>query len=188
MALVQVRGVGHLLEDQEEVAAFLERHGVRHRRWRALPASARPLDDAGKQAILEHYARELGAEKEERGYVAADVVALAPTTPGLDEICAKFDREHTHDDDEVRLVVSGHGTFTVRGSADEAIDITMGPGDYIVVPRDRRHWFTLLADRSIVAVRLFKDHSGWTPRYAGAGTGETGIAPAALARVFGVGS
>ncbi|MBI3722376.1 cupin domain-containing protein [bacterium] len=143
------------------------------------------LTDEQKSVILDVYSREIDEAKKEGGYVAADVVALAPDNPKLDEICAKFDKEHTHDEDEVRFVVSGHGTFTVRGLKDEAIDITMGPGDYISVPRDRRHWFTLLADKTIVAVRVFQDTKGWTPHYAGTGTGPTEISPAELESAFG---
>lgn len=191
MALVRVRGDDRTLEDRDAVSEFLAGHDVVYRRWgtERVPAALRTssLDEAGKRRVLELYANEIGEEEEARGYVAADVVSLAKDNPKLDEICAKFDKEHTHDDDEVRFVVSGHGTFTVRGRAGEAIDITMGPGDYIVVPRDRRHWFTLLADRTIVAVRLFKDHAGWTPRYAGTGTGPTEIPNPILRRVFGGG-
>jgi 1,2-dihydroxy-3-keto-5-methylthiopentene dioxygenase len=188
MALVQVRGKRELIEDRSEIEGFLGEHGIHYRRWgtERVPTALRrsSLDEAQKVRVLELYAPEIAAEKEERGYVAADVVSLAPDNPKLDEICAKFDKEHTHDDDEVRFVVSGHGTFTVRGHGAEAIDIAMGPGDFIVVPRDRRHWFTLLPDRTIVAVRLFKDSSGWTPRYAGTGTGPAEIATERLARTF----
>ena len=188
MALVHVRGGREVIEERSAIEGFLEGHGVHYRRWgtERVPAALRrsSLGDAEKARVLEFYAREIAAEKEERGYVAADVVSLAPDNPKLDEICARFDKEHTHDDDEVRFVVSGHGTFTVRGNGAEAIDIAMGPGDFIVVPRDRRHWFTLLGDRTIVAVRLFKDSSGWTPRYAGNGTGPAEIEATTLARAF----
>ncbi len=188
MALVHVRGERAVIEERSAIEGFLSEHGVHYRRWgtERVPAALRrsSLGDAEKARVLELYAREIAAEKEARGYVAADVVSLAPDNPKLDEICARFDKEHTHDDDEVRFVVSGHGTFTVRGNGEEAIDIAMGPGDFIVVPRDRRHWFTLLPDRTIVAVRLFKDSAGWTPRYAGSGTGATEIEATTLARAF----
>src|SRR5262249_52277317 len=38
-------------------------------------------------------------------------------------------------------------------------------GDLINVPAGTRHWFDLCADRSIRAIRLFQDESGWTPHY-----------------------
>ncbi len=164
MALVKVRGSRAVVSDRSDVSSLLAASGVRYQRWgtERVPASLKgtSLTDADKARVLDLYRDEIAAENAERGYVAADVVALAPDNPELAEICARFDKEHTHDDDEVRFVVSGHGTFTVRGHREEAIDITLGPGDYIVVPKNRRHWFTLLADRTIVAVRLFKDQGG----------------------------
>lgn len=178
MALVLTRGTRDVLEDPRAIEAFLGENDIRYARWGVEPG---PLE-----LVLDLHAGRIDEEKRAHGYVAADVVALSPVTPRLDEICAKFDKEHTHDDDEVRFVVSGHGTFTIRSRSGEAIDVVLGPGDFISIPRDRRHWFTLLADRSVVAVRLFKDAGGWTPRYAGDGTGPTEIPGEILARAFGV--
>jgi 1,2-dihydroxy-3-keto-5-methylthiopentene dioxygenase len=190
MALVLVRGGDRVREARAEIEELLGEHGVRYSRWdtaRIPPAlrGAASLTDSEKAQVLDLYRREIDAEKKAFGYVTADVVSLSPDNPKLAEICAKFDKEHTHDEDEVRLVVAGHGTFTVRGLADEAIDITMGPGDYISVPRDRRHWFTLLADETITAVRLFQDTKGWTPHYSGTGTGPTEVPRERIRRAFG---
>jgi 1,2-dihydroxy-3-keto-5-methylthiopentene dioxygenase len=191
MALVKFRGRKDVLSKRSDVESLLREHGVAYQRWgtERMPADLKgtTLTDAQKTKVLELFAPEISRENAEKGYVTADVVALAPDNPKLGEICAKFDKEHTHDLDEVRFVVSGHGTFTVRGAgsaAKEAIDITLGPGDYIVVPKDRRHWFTLLEDRKIVAVRLFKDQTGWTPHYAGTGTGPTEIPREDLSNTF----
>lgn len=191
MALVKVRGASDVLAEPAAVSRYLAQHGVRSWAWDTgrLPEALRgraPLGDADKAQVLDLYRQEIARERETHGYVTADVVSLAPTTPDLAAICARFDKEHTHDEDEVRFVVSGHGTFTVRGHHGEAIDITMGPGDAISVPRDRRHWFTLLPDRTIVTVRLFQDSKGWTPHYAGQGTGPTEVPGDALAGAFGL--
>ena len=42
-------------------------------------------------------------------------------------------------------------------------------GDLISVPANTRHWFHLCADRTIRAIRLFQDKSGWTPHYVDGG-------------------
>src|SRR5881394_4075976 len=52
--------------------------------------------------------------KAEQGYVYEDVVELGPATADLDAICTKFDKEHLHTADEVRLVLSGAGIFDIR--------------------------------------------------------------------------
>ena len=43
--------------------------------------------------------------------------------------------------------------------------ITVAAGDLITVPTGMRHWFDLCKDRTIRAIRLFQDISGWSPFY-----------------------
>ena len=81
--------------------------------------------------------------KRERGYIEQDVVALAPSTPNLDTICAKFVDEHYHDDDEVRFVLEGEGIFDIRSRDDRWMRVVVERGDLIVVPKDRHHRFML---------------------------------------------
>lgn len=141
----------HWLEEGGAIdAATLDAQGVHYQ--------ALPLDEAGYQAPLD-------ALKSARGYVEQDVVALQPDTPNLDTICAKFDREHTHDDDEVRFVLDGAGIFDIRSHDDRWMRVVVEAGDLIVVPKDRNHRFLLTDAKHIRCVRLFKDTSGWVPHY-----------------------
>ena len=117
-----------------------------------------PLDPGGYQPALD----ELSAAQ---GYVEQDVVELRPETPDLDAICAKFDDEHLHDDDEVRFVLEGEGVFDIRSRDDRWMRVVVRPGDLIVVPKDRYHRFELTESKTIRCVRLFRDHSGWVPHY-----------------------
>ncbi|MBX3251299.1 MAG: cupin domain-containing protein [Myxococcales bacterium] len=117
-----------------------------------------PLDPAGHQPALDRL-------RSERGYVAQDVVELRPETPGLNAICAKFDPEHLHDEDEVRFVLEGAGVFDIRSSDDRWMRVVVEPGDLLVVPARRYHRFELTEARTIRCVRLFQDMSGWVPHY-----------------------
>lgn len=99
------------------------------------------------------------------GYVKRDEVALAPETPGLVAILAKFAGEHRHDEDEVRFVLEGEGVFDIRSTDDRWMRVVVRPGDLIVVPRGRWHRFDLGEGQAIRCVRLFQDPSGWTPHY-----------------------
>ena len=99
------------------------------------------------------------------GYVTADVIDVNPTTPGLDEMLAKFDREHWQDEDEVRFIIAGHGLFHIHSTTGEVLAVEVEAGDLIRVPRGTLHWFNLCADRRIRAIRLFQDKAGWTPHY-----------------------
>jgi 1,2-dihydroxy-3-keto-5-methylthiopentene dioxygenase len=107
----------------------------------------------------------IDAIKRERGYVDEDVVALDDGTPDLDSICAKFDKEHFHTEDEVRLVLEGEGIFDVRNDKDGWMRIEVGEGDMIVIPARTYHRFSLTAVRKIRCMRLFANHDGWSPLY-----------------------
>lgn len=130
--------------------ADLSRIGVVHERLAVDPVAYQPPLDALARA---------------RGYVEQDIVELSPATPELDTICAKFDREHLHTDDEVRYVLEGEGIFDVRSADDRWIRITVESGDLLVVPANLHHRFLLTEKKHIRCVRLFKDKSGWVPHY-----------------------
>jgi 1,2-dihydroxy-3-keto-5-methylthiopentene dioxygenase len=103
--------------------------------------------------------------KREHGYVDEDFVELRPETPDIDAICAKFDKEHYHTEDEVRFVVEGEGIFDVRDEADRWIRIEVTPGDMIVIPARTHHRFYLTDRKQIRCMRLFANHEGWAPMY-----------------------
>ncbi|NJK40966.1 MAG: cupin domain-containing protein [Acaryochloridaceae cyanobacterium SU_2_1] len=90
---------------------------------------------------------------------------FTPTPPNLDTLLAQFNREHWHDEDEVRLILAGHGLFYINPQVSPVIRIKVEPGDLLVVPQGTWHWFDLCEDRRIQAIRLFQDSSGWTPHY-----------------------
>ena len=70
---------------------------------------------------------------------------------------AKFNREHWHDEDEVRFIIEGRGIFHIHSSEGGVTAIEVEAGDLIRVPRGTHHWFNLCSDRRIRAIRLFQD-------------------------------
>ena len=103
--------------------------------------------------------------KREHGYVDEDFVELKPDTPNLETICAKFDKEHYHTEDEVRFVVEGAGIFDVRDGDDGWIRIKVTEGDIISIPANTYHRFYLTDRKHIRCMRLFANHEGWAPLY-----------------------
>src|SRR5215213_748074 len=162
MAVVTIVNEDKKLTDAEEITTNLSIHGIDYERW----TPSHPItDDASSDAILDAYSREIEALKERGGYVTADVIDVSATTPGLDAMLAKFNREHWHDEDEVRFIIAGHGLFHIHTTTGAALAIEVEAGDLIRVPRGTLHWFNLCTDRRIRAIRLFQDTAGWTPHY-----------------------
>ena len=64
--------------------------------------------------ILAAYSREIEELKTRGGYVTADVIDVNPATPASRTMLAKFNREHWHDEDEVRFIIAGHGMFHIH--------------------------------------------------------------------------
>lgn len=166
MATVTLRDENKVLNDAAEISAFLAPFGIWYRRFEG---TDRLPENPTDQEILDAYAEPIGRLKAEGGYVTADVINVKPETPGLDAMLHKFSREHFHDEDEVRFIVSGRGLFHVHPQEGPVFSIEVTKGDMIKVPRGTHHWFDLCADRNIRAVRLFQDVSGWTPHYTESG-------------------
>ena len=172
MAEIRVRAVnGHeaqTLTDLQAQLAFLERQGLGLEQWpiERLNVEASKAAANEQSYILDTFSPELERLKADKGYKTADVVALYPTTPNLDAMLAKFDKEHWHDDDEVRFVVAGRGIFTIHSQKDDAVfDVEVGPGDLLIVPQGTWHWFDLCEDKTIKCIRLFRDAAAWVPHY-----------------------
>ena len=173
MAIVNIPAEKITHRDAESVSRFLAQYGIEYDRW--TPAHPIP-ENASAEAILEAYAREIDALKTRGGYVTADVIDVKPQTPNLEVMLAKFNREHWHDEDEVRFIIEGRGLFHVHPQDAPVFAIEVEAGDLIRVPRGTHHWFDLCADRRIRAIRLFQDVSGWTPHYTDSGV-DSGFQP-----------
>lgn len=168
MAVVTVPDKNLTLKEPEEIKNYLATIGIDYERWDAEEARVSP--DAAPEEILAAYAPEIEKLKAAGGYVTADVIDIKPETPNLDAMLQKFRPEHWHDEDEVRFIVKGHGRFHIAPKEKGNVTaITMEAGDLIRVPRGTFHWFDLCDDKTVRAIRLFQDTSGWTPHYTESG-------------------
>jgi 1,2-dihydroxy-3-keto-5-methylthiopentene dioxygenase len=162
MAIVSIPDENRTLKDTREITEYLASAGIDYERWElfdTVPAHA-PADE-----VLAAYSEEVEKLKARGGYVTADVIDVNSQTPGLDAMLAKFNREHWHDEDEVRFIVQGRGLFHVRPREGSVIAIEVEAGDLIRVPRGTWHWFNLCSDQRIRAIRLFQTTAGWAPNY-----------------------
>jgi 1,2-dihydroxy-3-keto-5-methylthiopentene dioxygenase len=164
MAVLRFPPEDRKIDNEAEIRAELAALGIDYERWDL----SRVPTDAPAEAVLAAYAAEIDEMKRRGGYQTADVIDVSPETPGLDAMMARFDKEHTHSEDEVRFILAGRGIFFLHLNGKVA-SVEVGPGDMLRVPRDTTHWFTLCEDRRIRAVRWFQDTTGWTPYYTGSG-------------------
>lgn len=170
MATIYFKHSQKRLENQEEVAAFLEKENVIYENWDTAKLPDRlkenyELTDEDKAEILAVFKNEIADISERRGYKAQDIISLSESTPNLEQLLKNFQQEHHHTDDEVRFIVSGHGVFVIQGEDGNFFDVELNPGDLISVPENIRHYFTLQEDHKVVAIRIFVTTEGWVPIY-----------------------
>jgi len=164
MAVLRFPSEGRTITNEPEIRSELAGLGIDYERWNLDRVSA----DASADEVLAAYADEIEEMKRRGQYVTADVIDVNSATPNLENMLAKFDKEHTHDEDEVRFILAGRGIFFLH-MGDKVVSVEVGPGDMLRVPRGTTHWFTLCEDRRIRAIRWFQDTAGWTPHYTGSG-------------------
>jgi 1,2-dihydroxy-3-keto-5-methylthiopentene dioxygenase len=167
MATLTFRDSARKVTDEAELAGILAGVGIWFRRFEGTDSLP---EDASDQAILDAYREPIEALMKEGDYATADVINVRPETPGLEAMLARFNKEHFHDEDEVRFIVHGSGLFHIHPPEGEVFSLEVVKGDMIRVPRGTHHWFDLCNERTIRAIRLFQDTSGWAPHYT-----ETGV-------------
>jgi 1,2-dihydroxy-3-keto-5-methylthiopentene dioxygenase len=157
MAIVTIPAADRRITGFDDVKTFLAGFHIDHEIW---PLEDRVDPGAPAEAILAAYAPEIEDLKAKGGFVTADVIDVRPETPNLDTMLAKFSKEHTHSEDEVRFILQGRGVFHIHATGPDGTDtvfaIEVGAGDLISVPIDTRHWFDLCDDR-----RIARLHDEW---------------------------
>lgn len=180
MVIVRIPEESREIRDYDGARQYLGSIGIEYERWKA----DKPIRDGSTQdEILEAYGSDIDKLKEKGGYTTADVIDIDRNTPGIDEMLAKFNKEHWHDEDEVRFTISGRGVFHIHPKEGEVVAIEVHEGDLIRVPRETHHWFDLCEDKKIRAIRLFQNKSGWTPYYTGSGV-DAGYQPVCMGPAY----
>ncbi len=180
MAIVTVPAEARRISDPAEIKSFLAAHGLHYEVW---PLEDRVDPAAPAAEILAAYEPEIDELKARGGFVTADVIDVYPDTPGLDAMLEKFNKEHTHTEDEIRFILQGSGVFHINPGDRPVFGIEVHAGDLISVPLGTRHWFDLCGERRIRAIRLFQDTSGWTPHYVADGV-HAGYEPLCLGPAY----
>ncbi|MFI2855759.1 cupin domain-containing protein [Paenibacillus sp. JSM ZJ436] len=167
MAEIVIRNTNERISGEENVRQFLNSQEVVYEHWNMdkLPKELQEqfsLSDDDKKRILDIFDEEIRDLAARRGYKIWDVITLSESTPNLEELLQKFEEVHTHTEDEIRAIVGGKGIFIIKGAEDVGyFNVELEPGDVISVPENTPHFFTLMDNKQIVAVRLFIEANGW---------------------------
>lgn len=161
---------GQSTSNIEDISNALSPLGVQLSHWPIEPSiqsilQKESLDEKEKQRVLEGCDGYFQQLKDTLGYQSCDLIVLHEKIDGLDTILAKFDKTHTHDDDEVRYIVDGEGVFGFTRPDGSQVELQVVGGDYINVPQNTEHWFYLTSGKRIKAVRYFTTMVGWVPVY-----------------------
>ncbi|WP_438006801.1 acireductone dioxygenase [Sorangium sp. So ce321] len=156
----QPSGVYTELDDiRRELGAI----GVRFER---VDASIALPDGAGQEEVLAAYRHVVEAERAAHGYEIVDVVRMRPDAPNAEQARKKFLAEHTHTEDESRILVEGSGCFYLH-AARRVLQIVCTRGDLISVPAEMRHWFDMGPRPLFAAIRFFERPDGWVGNFTG---------------------
>ena len=123
------------------------------------------LSDDEKEGLLQSLDNYFEQLKETAGYRSRDLMAIYPEIPNLDAMLSKFDKCHTHADDEVRYIVAGESIFGFVRPDRSQVELTLQAQEYINVPANTEHWFYLTPEKRVKAVRYFISTEGWVPNY-----------------------
>jgi len=147
--------IGKIIGELKAIDILMERWPVK-----PLPKGA------DQETTLKVYAPEIDKLNKANGFVAIDVLGLAPGAPNKAEMRAKFLAEHTHDDDEIRYFIEGSGSFYIRKDP-FVYQIICTKGDLISVPRGTKHWFDTGSEPSFRVIRFFTNPKGWEGLFTG---------------------
>lgn len=150
-------------EDVEQICAELAAVGIRLERWQADRDIA---VDADSETIIAAYQDEIDRLVAEGGYQSYDVVSMHPDHPDKDAFRQKFLAEHTHNEDEIRFFVRGHGLFVIHAKH-KVYSMLCEKDDLISVPANTRHWFDMGPNPAFTAIRLFNNPEGWVANFSG---------------------
>jgi len=168
MAILNIPKENKQLSKAEEIRNFLAERGVVYEQWEASVGFEKTAD---QETILGAYAHALDPFMKKNGFKDADVININSETPNYGAVRAKFLKEHTHTEDEVRFFVEGEGYFWFNlDNGDPIFNVLCQQGDFISVPANTKHWFDAGKEKPHVkAIRVFSNMEGWTPHYTESG-------------------
>ncbi|QFY41563.1 cupin [Candidatus Methylospira mobilis] len=153
----------------DDISARLNEIDVRFERW---TAGFEFGADASNVDVLNAYHDSIDSLKRFYGFQSEDVISVKADHPERVAMRARFLREHTHSDFEVRFFVEGRGLFFLHPD-DRVYAVLCERGDLISVPANVKHWFDMGEYPELKCIRLFTTPEGWVADYTGSEIAES---------------
>ena len=134
----------------EDIAATLAEHGVRFERW---PAATKLQPGASHDEVIGAYQAQIDQLISERGYDSVTVLSVNSDQP------AEPLQERLHEQDVVRLFVTGRGLFNLHLD-DYVYAVLCEKNDLLLIPAGIKHWFDGGEHPHFMAIRLGKAADG----------------------------
>ncbi|MBW4421453.1 MAG: hypothetical protein KME13_19845 [Myxacorys californica WJT36-NPBG1] len=125
------------------------------------------LGETAKQQILEFYDSRFAFLKQEGEYSWSDLLTLHPGSANLYPLMTTYSRYHTHSAPEALHILAGEAIFGFTQADGTQLQLLVQPQDYIHIPANTEHWFSLSVSLHLKAVRYFTTVEGWMPHYTG---------------------
>ena len=166
MTILNIPQENQSLVDKDQIKNFMHERGILYEYWpnqMDLPLEASP------EEILQAYDFFVTPFMAKFGYQSCDVITVHAQTANIEQVRAKFLKEHTHAEDEVRFFVEGQGLFWFHLDNGEVFSLLCTKGDLISVPTGFKHWFDLGPQPFVKVIRMFTDPAGWVAHYTESG-------------------
>lgn len=134
----------------EDIAATLAEHGVRFERW---SAATKLQPGASHAEVIGAYQAQIDHLLSERDYSSVEVISINSGQP------AEPLQEQLHEQDIVRLFVTGRGLFNLH-IGDYVYAVLCEKNDLILIPAGIKHWFDRGEHPHFMAIRLGKAADG----------------------------
>jgi len=170
LSIYDERGVAssEVFTGLDDISVRLNEIGVRFEHW---TAGVEFGGDASDAEVLSAYRDSIDSLKRFYGFQSEDVISVNADHPERVALRARFLREHTHSDFEVRFFVEGRGLFYLHPD-DRVYAVLCERGDLISVPANVKHWFDMGEYPELRCIRLFTTPEGWVADYTGSDIAE----------------
>jgi len=130
------------------------------------------VEDKHNDLVMDYYQGHIDRIKNKFNYACADMTRVSHDSLHAISIRGKNLSEHTHQEDEVRLILEGSILIYVHINENVHI-IHCEKGDFIMVPGGVKHWMDIGPSPNFACIRWYNSKSGLVTQFTGSHVAES---------------